>query len=203
MQYPQYNSASDNRPLSDEELDELDTLLAALPTDAAMNVEALDGYLAGLLLTPGRKLADLPGADWLPTVWGGDGEPDPAPFASGKQRKKLTLLVLRHLQSIATAWAQHPQGWEPIFSMADGEDEDTEYADAEDWAVGFLMAVDLAPEAWGPWFDGAETGPLLAPVTALGGEDGALAEGSAAERDEASRKIPDAMLALWKIRQQS
>ena len=137
MQYPQYNSASDNRPLSDEELDELDTLLAALPTDAAMNVEALDGYLAGLLLTPGRKLADLPGADWLPTVWGGDGEPDPAPFASGKQRKKLTLLVLRHLQSIATAWAQHPQGWEPIFSMADGEDEDTEYADAEDWAVGW------------------------------------------------------------------
>lgn len=201
MQYPHYNPASDNRPLSDEELNDLDELLAALPTDDAMNVEALDGYLAGLLLTPGRQLADMPGAGWLPLIWGGDGDAEPAPFASGKQRKKVTMLVLRHLQSIAMAWTHGPQAWEPIFSFADGADEDTEYADAEDWAVGFLMAVDLAPEAWAAWFDGAETGPLLAPILALGGEDGALAEATAAERDEASRKIPDAMLALWAIRQ--
>ena len=203
MQYPHYNPASDNRPLSDEDINDLDELLAALPTDSAMNVEALDGYLAGLLLTPGRALPDLPGEAWLPVIWGGDADPDPAPFASGKQRKKVVMLVLRHLHSIAVAWTERPQAWEPIFSFADGEDEDTEYADAEDWAAGFLMAVDLAPEAWAPWFDGAETGPLLAPVAALAAEDGALAEGSATERDEASRKIPDAMLALWVIRQKA
>lgn len=204
MQYPNYNPASDNRPLSDEELDDLDELLAALPTDGAMNVEALDGYLAGLLLTPGRALADLPGAAWLPVIWGGDGsEGDAAPFASGKQRKKVVMLVLRHLHSIATAWVQRPQAWEPIFSFADGEDEDTEYADAEDWAAGFLMAVDLAPDAWAPWFDDAATAPLLAPVAALGGEDGALAEATAAERDAASRQIPDAVLALWAQRKKS
>ena len=197
MQYPHYNPESDNRPLSDEELSDLDELLAALPTDAAMNVEALDGYLAGLLLTPGRQLADLPGEAWLPVVWGGDGEPDPAPFASGKQRKKVVMGVLRHLQSIALAWTHQPKAWEPIFSFADGEDEGTEYADAEDWAAGFLMAVGLAPEAWAPLFDGAETAALLAPIAALGGEDGALAEASAEARDAASRTIPDAMLVLW------
>jgi len=197
MQYPHYNPASDNRPLSDEEVNDLDELLAALPTDAAMNVEALDGYLAGLLLTPGRNLPDLPGEAWLPPIWGGDGEPDPAPFASGKQRKKVVMLVLRHLQSIATAWTRQPKAWEPIFSFADGEDEDTEYADAEDWAAGFLMAVDLAPDAWTPLFDGADTAGLLAPLAALGSEDGALAEASAEARDAASRAIPDAMLALW------
>lgn len=203
MNYPHYNPASDNRPLSDEEVNDVDELLAALPTDAAMNVEALDGYLAGLLLTPGRQLADLPGEAWLPPIWGGDGEPDPAPFASGKQRKKVTLLVLRHLHSIAMAWTHQPQAWEPIFSFAEGDDEDTEYADAEDWAAGFLLAVDLAPDAWEPLFDGDATAPLLAPIAALGGEDGALAEGSAAERDAASRTIPDAMLALWALRQQA
>lgn len=203
MPYPQYNPASDNRPLSDDELNDLDDLLAALPAEDAMNVEALDGYLTGLLLTPGRQLADLPGDAWLPVVWGGDGDVDPAPFPSGKQRKKLVMLVLRHLHSIASAWAQRPQAWEPIFSFADGDDEDTEYADAEDWAIGFLMAVDLAPEAWAAWFDGTETGPLLAPVVALGGEEGALAEASAEARDAASRAIPDAMLALWAIRQKS
>ena len=152
------------------------------------------------MLFRSRPLADLPGADWLPIIWGGDGEADPAPFVSGKQRKKVVMLVLRHLQSIAKAWAERPQAWEPIFSFADGEDEDTEYADAEDWAAGFLMAVDLAPDAWEPWFDGGETAPLLAPIAALGSPDGALAEGSAEDRDEASRQIPDAMLTLWKLR---
>jgi len=205
MNYPQYNPASDNRPLADEELNDLDELLADLPADGAMNIEALDGYLAGLLLTPGRNLADVPGAAWLPVIWGGDGDGDGdnAPFASGKQRKKVVMLVLRHLHSIATAWAQRPQAWEPIFSVADGEDEDIEYTDAEDWAIGFLTAVDLAPEAWAPWLEGGETAPLLAPITALGEPDGALAEGSAQARDEASRAIPDAMLALWAIRQKS
>jgi uncharacterized protein len=203
MQYPHYNPASDNRPLADEELNDLDELLAALPSDAAMNIEALDGYLAGLLLTPGRPLAEQPGADWLPVVWGGDAEPEPAPFASGKQRKKVVMLVLRHLHSIATAWAHRPQGWEPIFSFADGEDEDTEYADAEDWAAGFLMAVALAPDAWVPLFDAPETAPLLAPIAALGSPDGSLADATPAERDEASRAIPDAMLALWALRQKS
>ncbi|PTT76159.1 YecA family protein, partial [Pelomonas sp. HMWF004] len=197
MQYPQYKPTSDNLPLSDDELNDLDTLLGNLPTDAAMNIEALDGYLSGLLLTPGRQLADLPGEAWLPLIWGGDGDTDPAPFPSGKQRKKAVLLALRHLHSIATAWALTPKAWEPIFSFAEGEDEDTEYADAEDWAAGFLMAVELAPDAWAPLFDGADTADLLAPIAALGGEDGALAEAAAAERDVASRAIPDAMLALW------
>lgn len=203
MNYPHYNPASDNRPLDDEELNDLDELLSVLPTDSALNIEALDGYLAGLLLTPGRNLADLPGDAWLPPIWGGDGEPDPKPFVSGKQRKKVVMAVLRHLQSIAFSWANRPQAWEPIFSFADGEDEDTEYADAEDWAAGFLMAVDLAPEAWAPWFDGADTAALLAPIAALGSEEGGLAEGSAAERDEASRKVPDAILALWALRQKA
>lgn len=201
MQYPHYNPESDNRPLSDEELNDLDELLAALPADATMNIEALDGYLAGLLLTPGRELAELPGAAWLPLIWGGDGEPEPAPFASGKQRKKVVMLVLRHLRSIAGAWVQQPQAWEPIFSFADGEDEDIEYADAEDWAAGFLSAVDLAPEAWAPLFDTAPSAELLAPVAALGSADGALAEATAEARDAASRAIPDAMLALWGQRQ--
>lgn len=236
MQYPQYNPASDNRPLSDDELNDLDELLAALPTDGALNIEALDGYLAGLLLTPGRQLSNLPGDAWLPIVWGGDpvspspaGTPavprgdaaalgsgpagsqgdDNAPFVSGKQRKKVVMLVLRHLHSIATAWTQHPKAWEPIFSFADGEsetddeDEAPEYADAEDWAAGFLIAVDLAPDAWAPLFEGAATGTLLAPIAALGAEDGPLADAGAEARDEASRAIPDAMLALWAIRQKS
>ncbi|RZL38608.1 MAG: YecA family protein [Rubrivivax sp.] len=210
MNYPHYNPASDIRPLSDEELNDLDELLSILPADEAMNIEGLDGYLAGLLLTPGAALADVPGEAWLPVIWGGDREGDDnAPFVSGKQRKKVVMLVLRHLRSIAAAWTERPRSWEPIFSVAEGEgegedgdeDEVTEYTDAEDWAVGFLIAVDRAADAWAPLFDAPETAALLAPIAALGGADGALAEGSPQARDEASRAIPEAVLALWALRQ--
>lgn len=203
MQYPQYNPASDNRPLSDDELEELDDLLAGLPGDGVMTIEALDGYLAGLLLSPVR-LADLPGDQWLPQVWGGDGAEDPAPFKSGKQKKKAMMLVLRHLQSIATHWAHSPQAWEPIFSVADGEEEDIEYTDAEDWSVGFLMAVSLAEDAWAPRFEAADSAELLQPIVLLGADESGLTPAEQerlqdeAERDTLSRAIPDAVLALSK-----
>jgi len=203
MQYPHYQPASDNRPLSDDELGELDDLLAGLPGDGVMNIEALDGYLAGLLLSP-QPLASLPGEQWLPLIWGGDGEVDPAPFKSGKQRKKAMMLVLRHLQSIATHWAHSPQAWEPIFSVADGEDEDTEYTDAEDWAVGFLMAVGLAEDAWAPRFEAPATAALLEPIVLLGSDEAELDDAGrarvqdAAGRDELSRALLDAVLALAK-----
>lgn len=205
MEYPQYNPLSDNLPLSDEELSALDDMLTKLPSDAAMNIEALDGYLAGLLLSP-QLLSGLPGADWLPVIWGGDpdDEASNAPFVSGKQKKRVTLLILRHLHSIACHWAasaEKPEAWEPIFSVA--ELDEVDLTDAEDWSIGFMTAVDLAPEAWAPLFDEAETAALLQPITLLGADESQLSEDDSAkladpkQRDALSRSIPEAMLALY------
>jgi uncharacterized protein len=205
MEYPQYNPASDHLPLSDEELSTLDDMLSRLPSDGAMNIEALDGYLAGLLLSP-QALAELPGSDWLPLVWGGDGaegQPDTFPFVSGKQKKRVILLVLRHLHSIAWQWAAKPELWEPIFSMAEDEAGGEDLTDAEDWAIGFMSAVDLAPGAWAPLFENAETAALLEPITLLGADEDSLDLATrerlagAKYRDELSRSIPDAAIALF------
>jgi uncharacterized protein len=199
MDYPQYDPQSPNTPLSDDELQALDDLLLALPSDAALNIEALDGYLTGLLIGPSLR-AGLPTADWLPMVWGGDG-PDGAPFASNRQRKRATVLVLRHLQALACLLKADPEAWQPIFSVA--EQGEQEWVSAQDWCTGFLQAVDLAPEAWSPWFDDPVTGPLLVPIVLLGGDESELSDADVARLndlavlDELSRGVADAVLALY------
>jgi uncharacterized protein len=202
VQYPDYKPALESPPLSDEELQALDELLSDLDSDAAMNIEALDGYLTALLLAP-TPVSQLKGADWLPVVWGGDANDDgrgEAPFASGKQKKRVIVLVLRHLRDIDQALRGHPDRWEPVFSVA--EVDERELADAEDWCIGFLQAAAMDVDGWGRLFDDPELGPLLLPIGLLGGDESQLPPADAERladlehRDELSRAVPDAVLAL-------
>ncbi len=55
-------------PLSDHELDQLDTFLLSDATpDDCMDIVALDGYLTALAIGPGL----VPPSARLPVVWGG------------------------------------------------------------------------------------------------------------------------------------
>jgi uncharacterized protein len=208
MDYPSYDPNSANTPLTEEELASLDDLLTTLPADGTMTLDGMDGYLTALLVGP-PIFDQVPSSDWIPVIWGGDGETAPAPFASNQKRKRTTVLVLRHLRSIAAALAApNPDAWEPVFSVADvpgsaGE----ELADATDWCLGFLAATDLAPEAWKPLFEDAELGPGLATIAWLGGD---LEVGADAQdhpdaddledpqvRDQLSRAATEVVPRLW------
>jgi len=204
VDYPRYDPASPVTPLSAAELDALDALLQALPADGVMSLDGVDGYLTALLVGPPQVLGTLATADWLPLVWGGDGEEGPAsaaPFASKRQRKTTVVMLLRHLRHLGEQLAKAADDWQPIFSIA--EQAGDEWADARDWCTGFLQAVDLQPAAWGEvWSD-----PVLAPLLVLGGGlEGAapVAGGDAAGDlddpavcDRLSRAVPDAVLHLW------
>ena len=192
MSFPAYDPNSDLLPLSDTELEQLDDLLAGLP-DGALTLEALDGYLSALLLSP-VPLHSLPGEAWLPLVWGQTDE-NPDPFPSGKQRKKLQLLVLRHVRALQTQLGTN--AWEPLFTLA--EDGEQEWLDAEDWCTGFLLAVDLAGEAWEPLF--AQHADLLAPIALLGGPEEAQGEelDDPSERDALAREVHASIVALRQL----
>lgn len=204
VHYPDYQPSLASPPLGDDELIALDELLANLDQDEALNIEMLDGYLTALLLAP-VPVVQRQGAEWLPPIWGGDpdsasGDVGAAPFDSSKQKKRAIVLVLRHLHAIDQAIHHHPDRWEPVFSVA--EFDDREWADAEDWCVGFLQAVAQDPEGWGRRFDDAELGPQLLPIALLGGDDSTLSPADAQRltdpehRDALSRAVPEAVLAL-------
>lgn len=204
MDYPRYDPASALTPLAPAELDALDRLLQTLPADGVMSLDGVDGYLTALAAGPAELLATLPTAEWLPLVWGGDGpegNEGAEPFNSKRQRKATVVQLLRHLRHVAEE-LQHPERWEPIFSIAEkGADE---FADAGDWCTGFLQAVDLLPSAW----DGLWDDPAVAPLLQLGGgldgvptptvdaEGEALNLDDAADVDRLSRAVPDAVLRL-------
>lgn len=196
MNYPAFDPQSPLTPLQPEELDALDRLLQALPADGAMSLDGLDGYFSALAIGPAALLA-LPTADWLPLVWGGDAADadDSAPFATRRQRKNTVVLALRHLRHTGHVLRTAPDTWEPIFSVA--EQGAQEWVDAREWCMGFLQAVDLLPEAWGPV---AWTDPVLQPLVLLGGGlDGAVSGNGLDARAQETPKgldTPDATGAL-------
>ena len=203
MDYPSYDPKSPNTPLTEEELAGLDELLNTLPSDAAMTLDAMDGYLTALLVGPQAIGAS---SDWLPAIWGGDQEPAPAPFPSNQKRKRTTVLVLRHLRSIEAALSGPPDAWEPVFSVAEVPgSQGEELADATDWCMGFLAAMDLSPEAWAPLNDDPEIGPGLATIAFLGGDIDAPPESGEDDedlddpqvRDQLSRAATEVVLKLW------
>ena len=202
MHYPTYDPQSPVTPLTAEEIAALDMLLQRIDadTDTAMSLDGFDGYLTAFAIGP-QAMRDLQSADWLPLIWGGDsaGTDEAAPFATKRQRKNTAVLALRHLRHLGALLHDKPDDWEPIFSIAEhGADE---YADAREWCMGFLQAVDLMPDAWGAVWTDAALAPLL---TLGGGLDGAPALQAdlddAATCDELSRKVPDAVLRLMAAR---
>ncbi|HEY9029642.1 MAG TPA: UPF0149 family protein [Burkholderiaceae bacterium] len=205
MDYPSYDPKSAVTPLTEDELASLDELLASLPSDGAMTLDGMDGYLTALLVGP-VPLSSMKTGDWLPAIWGGDGEPAPAPFRSNQQRKRSTVLVLRHLRAIQEALSGPPDAWEPIFNVAEvpGTHGD-ELADATDWCLGFLAATDLAPDAWVPLQEDPEVGGGLATIAMLAGEievtddedEDAANLDDPHVRDHLSRAAADVVLQLW------
>src|SRR2546423_8667558 len=103
------------RPLNDRELDELQTLLDAVPAPLeALDVSMLDGFLCGLLVQP----RSVPAARWLPYITDVDGRALPPRFDASR----LHELALRRHAELNDAIARR-QWFDPwVFELSDAED---------------------------------------------------------------------------------
>ena len=128
--------------LSDEDFEALEAVLVSdvVPEDC-MDLEMLDGFLAGVLLSP-RPLAR---ERWLPAVWSAYGETD---FGAGDALQRAIRRVLAYYNELVTTLGHEDENtrWTPFcFAPEPGEDGQG-IGDA--WGDGFIQGLDLWPEDW-------------------------------------------------------
>jgi|APCry1669188910_1035180.scaffolds.fasta_scaffold00025_12 uncharacterized protein len=150
--------------LSDEELDELDDFLLSDDTpDSCMDLPALDGFFAALVLNPEQVMP----SEYLPWIWDiEEGEEGPS-FASIEQANHMMGLVMRYYNGVLDEIRRGC--FAPLFYTLLQEDG-SEFYDAEGWAEGFMRGVYLFSEPWMAVFEHHHT--LLAPMVLLGTEAG-------------------------------
>jgi uncharacterized protein len=162
------NASSQDRPLTDAEIESLEARLAAVDPDDSMAVEELDGFFAALACCP----EPVPQSEWLPLVLG-DSEPARRALRGASEDGVLLRLLERHRASVATMLFEG-EGFSPVLAY----DEDGR-AWGNAWAIGFARGMALRPDAWSPLDDDDAMADALDPVMRLvadaqqDGEDGA------------------------------
>jgi uncharacterized protein len=142
----------------DDQIERLSRLLEqrAVPF-RGFNLEALDGYLSALVLSP----EGVPIDEWQPPVWGA-----PPRWADDAERADVEALLLDqwHLAQQRACFEGDdlpdllaPLLWLPEDPQSPSPGEETEDDDAldvgRDWAFGFFRGVELREAAWERWLD--------------------------------------------------
>lgn len=161
-------------PLTESELDEIDRFLlsSATPEDS-MDLEELDGFIAGLVCSP----VTVGASEWLTLVWGDteDGR-RPVRFGSAAQCRRILELLDRHWATIA--WTLHsgmpmmPVLFEYKAGGASTPGERAqELVPGSTWAIGFMRAVGLHADDWQDAFDDDDASESLTPIVTLAHAD--------------------------------
>jgi uncharacterized protein len=135
----------------DDQIERLAQLLEqrAVPFKG-FNLEALDGYLSALVLSP----EPVPASEWQPPVWG-----SPPRWDDATEAAQVDALLQDHwhlaTQRVCFEGDDLPDLLAPLLWLPeDPEAEDDAALDVgRDWAFGFFRGVELREAAWERWLD--------------------------------------------------
>ena len=120
-------------------LKQLERELLALGEET-MLIEELDGFIAGLLVCPEL----IKPGEWLPIVWGHDGDESPPAFDNLEHVNRVLGLLMEHYNDVARMLMERPDRYSPLFAV-DKRNGDILW---ELWIEGFEKAVNLRPASW-------------------------------------------------------
>jgi len=208
----QFDPSAPMQTLSEDELDELADLLGAdWAPETTMDIEQLDGLLAGLVCSPRLLMPSI----YLPEVFGGE-EPT---FPDTATAQRFFELLMRRNNQIASALnapierLDDPRAYVPLLldwspegeiarSLAAAGNSEPLPLAGELWARGFLHAVSLAREDWENLPEGDDEGAQLVEdalesIAALVPED----DGAEATADVRDQLIGEALIAAYDLRE--
>ncbi len=170
------------------DLKALDTFLMSdrAPPDS-MLLSDLDGFLTGIAVGPELVMP----SEWLPLIFGGE-LPE---FADRDEAQAILDAIMGRYNEILRRIGDDML--DPVF-WADRDG----MLIAADWAEGFLQAIMLRVDAWGPLFKSKRNGSLLFPILVLcGDENGESLLGIPPEdedllMEEAADHIPESVIAI-------
>jgi uncharacterized protein len=148
------------KPLSDEELDQLNEFLVRFCTKQRLNLEAFDGFLAALICGP----ENVPQTEYLAEICGDDVIDDEA-LVGEPAFQDFIALIAGHWISIAHA-LQSGAGFTPLLLA----DEHGLFR-GNDWATGFMRGMELRRIEWAPLVNDDENSGSLVPIFALAHEN--------------------------------
>ena len=185
-------------PLSEEELEELDQfLLSDVPSEEAMLIDALDGYLTAIVVGPRTVMP----SQWLPGVWGSTDSDSPK-FETLEQGQRILTLIMRHMNGIVWSLQHDPDEFDPMFSTVKYPGIKRGYKDGEMWANGFMEGIALIRQDWQPLFDDPAMVRAIRPIHLLGADDVTAEEDalirSPAQRERIAEGIPAAVAAVYR-----
>jgi uncharacterized protein len=167
-----------DEPLTDAELDELETFLAsdAVPQDC-MDLEMLDGYLCAIVSGP----AVIQPSEWIPGVWSEGGRAATPAYGSSEQAQRVMGLMLRHLVGLQRTLEESPTRFKPLLYLSDeraAKSAEKGPGEATAWCEGYMSGVKLRDDDWQPLYDSREARDWIFPVEALafGDQDPEFAE---------------------------
>lgn len=167
--------ANHNRPLTDAEIETLEAGLEAIDPEDSMAVEELDGFCAALACCPDP----IPREEWLPLVLGSSPRARAAALAPEGEGPDAALLRLVERHRVAVAAMLHDgTGFAPVLAY-----DEHGNALGNAWAIGFVRAMGLRPDAWTPLDDDDDYADALEPLMRLVAD---------AQQDEGSDEDDDA-----------
>jgi uncharacterized protein len=138
-------------------LDAIRSFLSNRAPVTSMGLSDLDGFLTAIAIGPEPIMS----SEWLPVVWGGED----SIFDDLDEAWSISSLIVSRYNDMVSSLQFGRQEWAYVFwERAEGE------LIVEDWAAGFLDALELRAEAWASLFEDRDTALLIVPILLADGE---------------------------------
>jgi uncharacterized protein len=187
------------QPLSEQELVMLETFLASPGTteESMASLEMIDGYMTAIVIGPEMITEHR----WLRYMLDPENRTEKL-FESTEDEERIVSLLNRHISAIADQFKNDPEDFLPLYEMFSyGNDEERELA-IEEWALGFILGMELSHDAWQPLFADESSSMLAGPLFILGKVTDDYDTMSQEEKDEMLDMLDESIIGIYAFWQQ-